>query len=639
MTPVQQKYMQEAAKRKRPEGTQQFQQLHFSDNDRLRGLVHDPFADHDALDKLPLPIQSGDRIKFLIMGAGIGGILNAVRLVQAGFAPDQIVLVEAAGGLGGTWYWNRYPGLHCDVESYVYMPLIEEMDYVPSHKYASGVEIRSYLTQVVERFRLSDRILYRTQLNGLQWDGSMRAWKIDMTTSRGPGGRDKSAFWVNADFVILVSGLFPYPQVPKIPGLTGFEGSMFHTSRWDYSVTGGSSDTPFPALDKLADKRVGIIGTGATAIQVVPEVAKYAKEVYVFQRTPSQVNSRGQRETDRTEWAERIATGPGWQKRRMENLAQLLCHHDTLEGVNLIDDEWSKLQAYCALMGSTKFGTITPDKVQEHIATMYTLDAEHAEKVRQRVLDIVKDKEIAEKLTPWYPTWCKRPTFSDLYLEAFNKPNVHLVDTAGKGVDSVTPHGIVAGGQEYPIDILIFCTGYRSPGYAHGNPAASMGIEIMGREGRSLNEKITSQGASSLHGCISNGFPNLFWMGVSQASATANYTHTLDVMSAHVSSIIATGHDRMGSKQQHGVVIEPLKDAEEAWAMRLMQGAAYFASVAVCTPGYITLEGEILEKMGDAVAGMKRARGSQWSEGIVSFTKELERWRGEGMGGIEVGAA
>jgi len=638
MSQEQLKYAQEAAKRLRSDGSKQYQDLHCSDNERLRSLVDDPFADHVALDKLVSPITSGDRIKFLILGAGIGGITNAVRLVKAGFTPDQILIVETAGGAGGTWYWNRYPGLHCDVESYVYLPLLEETGYAPTQKYASGVEIRSYLVQLLEQFGLSARVLYRTQISGLQWDDSTQKWRADMTTSRGPDGKNKGALWVNADFAILVSGVFPYPHVPKIPGLAGFEGDIFHTARWDYNITGGSSDTPFPDMHKLAGKRVGIVGTGATGIQIVPELAKHAKEVYVFQRTPSQVFTRGQRNTDPKEWRERIATVPGWQAARMENLAECLSGDGTPDMVNLVDDEWSKLKAYCAIIGSKQFNPVALDKIPEHIAKFQAMDADDTAKARKRIADIVKDKDTADKMMPWYYTWCKRPTFSDVYLQAFNNENVHLVDTDGKGVDSLTPHGVIANGQEYPVDILVMGTGFRSPAYAVADQSARLGIEITGRNNLRFTEKVETKGATSLHGCSMNGFPNLFWLSISQAATTANFSHTLDVMSRHVTYIIAEAHKRIpADDKDKRVVIEPSEAAEEMYAMQLMQGAAYYSAVAVCTPSYITLEGEYL-KPGDQMEMMKKARGASWSEGIVSFTRMLERWQADGkLEGVEVG--
>ncbi|KAF1837871.1 FAD/NAD(P)-binding domain-containing protein [Decorospora gaudefroyi] len=634
--PAEQRYFLEAAKRKNEEGTKQFEQLHFSGNTRLRGLANDIWADHAALDALPMPIDDGGRVKFLIFGAGMGGIVMAIKLIKKGFSSDQILLVETAGGVGGTWYWNRYPGLHCDVEAYCYLPLLEETGYMPPQKYCSGVEIRKYLERTVEKFGLSNRILFRTQATGLEWDENLKVWKANLKMLRGPRGKDEKSISLNADFVTIASGLFPYPQVPKVPGLAEFEGPMLHTARWDYNMTGGTTDDAFPEMNKLKDKVVGIVGTGATAIQVVPQLAKYAKEVYVFQRTPSYVFTRGQRDTDPAQWREKIASKPGWQRERMENLA-LSLSGELKQGDSMVDDEWTKLEAYGAIIGSSRFGLITPDKAQEHIATMMALDSKHSERARARVSQIVKDEETAKSLTGWYPTWCKRPTFSDEYLEAFNKANVHLINTDGKGIDKVTPKGVVANGQEYPIDILILSTGYRSPG-AGGDPGARTGIEIVGRNGRRLADKWEEQGPSTLHGVLSNGYPNLLMQTVTQSSATANYNHVIDVLSEHMASIVATAHDRSLNTRE-GVVIEPSAAAEEAWGMKIAQGAAFFSPIAVCTPGYLTLEGEALKTPApdDHVGMMKKAKGAISYQGLVSFIREIEGWRRNGeLEGVEV---
>lgn len=535
---------------------------------------------------------------------------------------------------------SSYPGLHCDVESYIYLPMLEETGYMPSQKYISGAEIRSYLIKLAKQFGLEKTTMYRTQVNGLQWSDDLRAWRADLTASRGANGQEKSPFWVNADFVLLTTGLFPRPQVPKVPGLAGFEGSMFHTARWDYEATGGSSDTAFPTMDKLKGKRVAVVGTGATAIQVIPEVAKYAEELYVFQRTPSQVNVRGQKDTDRKEWEEVITARKGWQKHRMENLAEHIALGAPDDHENLVGDEWSMLKAYCAIVGTDIFGVITPDKVQEHIGTMIARDAEHNTEIRQRVAKVVKNKETAEKLTPWYPTWCKRPTFSDVFLDTFNQENVHLVDTDGKGVESITPHGIVAKGTEYFVDVLILSTGYRSPGVGAGNPAVRTGIDIVGRGGRSLTDKWTSVGASTLHGCATNGFPNLFWMGPSQAGATPNFGHNLDVISIHVADIVKQGHEHVGGLQEGGVVVEVSEEAEQAWSLRVAQGAGAFGTVFVCTPGYMTSEGEALKVSGDQQEMLKGAKSGPWPNGMIRYIREIEAWRADGkLHGLEISAA
>ncbi|KAH7074897.1 hypothetical protein BKA63DRAFT_471566 [Paraphoma chrysanthemicola] len=637
--PPEQKYFVEAAKRKRSDGTKQFEQLHFSENDRLRSLADDPFADHAALDALPSPIEDDGSTKFLILGAGMGGIVMAIRLIKQGFSPDQIVLIETAGGVGGTWYWNRYPGLHCDVEAYIYLPLLEDTGYMPKEKYSSSVEIRTYLEDLVKRFDLGSRILFRSQVTGLEWDDEAKSWKTGLVARSGPDGKAEKKLTVHADFITLASGLFPYPQVPKVPGLSDFSGEMFHTSRWNYDVTGGSSDVAFPEMDKLRGKRVGIIGTGATAIQVVPQLAKYAKELYVFQRTPSQVNTRGQRNTDPAEWRANIAAKPGWQKERLENFADHIAGNKQPDDEDLVDDGWSKLEAYCALVGSNRFGRIAPDQAQEHIGRMIALDSAHNKQARERIANVVKDQDTAKKLTPWYPTWCKRPTFSDMYLETFNEPHVHLVDTDGKGIDSITPQGIVANGQEYPIDILVLSTGYRSPS-AGGDPGARMGIEIVGRNGRTITKKFEEQGISTLHGVFSNGFPNLFFQSATQAAATANYMHVIEVLSQHIAAIIAHGH-KQSSDPSKKVLIEPSAAGEDAWGMQIAQGAVYFSAVAICTPSYLNLEGEAFQMppADDHVAMMKKAKAAIWQGGLVDFTRFIEKWRGDGMDGVDVSVA
>ncbi|KAH7357427.1 hypothetical protein BKA66DRAFT_473248 [Pyrenochaeta sp. MPI-SDFR-AT-0127] len=635
--PPEQKYFVEAAKRRRADGTKQFQLLRSSDNEKLRHLADDLYADHAALDKLPLPINSGGRIKFLILGAGIGGIVLAIKLIKQGFSADQILLVETAGGVGGTWYWNRYPGLHCDVESYCYLPLLEETGYMPKQKYSSSVEIRTYLEDTVAKFGLKNRILFRSDAKGLEWNETFKIWKAIVTTRRGPEGKEEKDISIQADFVITASGLFPHPQVPKVPGLADFEGPMLHTARWDYSITGGSSDTAFPELEKLKGKRVGIIGTGATAIQVVPQLAKYAKELYVFQRTPSQVNTRGQRDTNPVEWKDKIAKNPGWHKDRMENFAQRLSGDLPPDAENLVDDGWTHMQAYCAIIGSSRFGVITPDKAQEHIGTLMALDSEHNTKARERIQQIVKDKETADNLTPWYPTWCKRPTFSDVYLDTFNNDNVHLIHTDGRGIDSVTSNSVVANGQDYPIDILVLSTGYRAPSTA-GDPGSLMGTEICGKDGLRLADKWEQKGISTLHGVFTNGFPNLFFQSVPQGGATANYAHVLHVLSDHIASIIHTGHKR-SSKDENRVVIELSAAAEDMWGMTIAQGAAYFSGFAVCTPGYLNLEGEALQMPPpeDQMAMLKKAKAAIWSKGLVDFTREIERWRSDGkLEGVEI---
>ncbi|KAI1759224.1 FAD/NAD(P)-binding domain-containing protein [Hypoxylon sp. FL1150] len=635
---VQAKYTAEAQKRVRKEGIDQYQVLSQSESDRLRHLVDDVWADHEALDALPPPLRDGDSPKFLIVGAGIGGIVAAVRLILAGFSADQIRIVEAAGGAGGTWYWNRYPGLHCDVESYTYLPLLEETGFVPSHKYSSGVEIRKYLQSVVKRYDLEDKILFRTQLGQLEWDDAARVWKAEMTSGRGPRGAEKVTFSVNAEFVWLTAGLLIQPQVPKLAGvgLEGFGGDILHTSLWNYDVTGGSSEEAFPELSKLKGKRVGIIGTGATAVQVLPCLAQYAKELYVFQRTPSAVYSRGQKPTSPEEW-KKITAEPGWHKARMENLAYNISN--TPGVADLINDEWSRQTAYSALVADPEFAMVAPEKVPEVIGTFLARDAENSARLRARIADVVKDKETAAKLTPWYPVWCKRPTFSDTYLESFNRPNVHLVDTDGAGVEGVTAQGVVANGREVPLDVLVLATGYRSPGAYGADPTARAGVRVRGRGGQTVAERWAPTGAATLHGYATSGFPNLFWLAPWQAGASGNQAHPLDVQCRQVAYVAAEAHRRAGGGglDLSGVVVEVEAAAQEAWSMRIMAGAARFATLTVCTPSYINNEGHMVDPNETVEDQMKKARASPYSGGMMAYVDELQNWQKEGkLSGIEV---
>ncbi|KAI2618418.1 FAD/NAD(P)-binding domain-containing protein [Hypoxylon sp. NC1633] len=638
---IQEKYAAEAAKRIRPDGIAQYQTLSESDSDRLRHLVDDIWADHTALDAQTPPLAPGDCPKFLIVGAGLGGIVAAVRLIQAGFSADQIRIVETAGGVGGTWYWNRYPGLHCDVEAYVYMPLLEETGFMPSNKYAPGVEIRNYLKDVVKRWNLEDKILFRTQLDKLEWDDGARVWKADLTTGRGPRGANKSTLAVKAEFVSLTAGLLSRPQVPKLSGvgIEGFKGDVFHTSLWNYDVTGGSSEEAFPDLSKLKDKRVGILGTGATAIQVVPCLAQYAKEVYVFQRTPSSVYPRGQKLTDPEEWKTKIASKPGWQSARIENLAAHLSNNAPPGVPDLVNDAWSNQPAYAALIGDADFPFVTPDKIPEVIGHFLMQDAPNTAKVRARVAEIVQDKDTAEKLTPWYPAWCKRPTFSDTYLQTFNKPHVHLVDTDGKGVSSVTPQGLVVNGTEFPLDVLVLGTGYETPGASIGDPSKRAGVTLLGRGGQTIPQKWAPTGVATLHGYASPGFPNLFFLSPMQAGVSGNQAHPLDVHCQQIAHVAAAAHRRAGPDglAKSGVVIEVQDKAAEVWSTRIMQGAARFATMATCTPSYINNEGHLVDPNATLEDQIKRARMSPYSAGMLEFVEELRKWREEGsLSGFDV---
>ncbi|CAK5269541.1 unnamed protein product [Mycena citricolor] len=616
---VAERYAQERDKRLRPDGTSQFVQL--STSDKYKYLATDPWVDHAALNAAAHVLSDGDDVKFLILGAGFGGLVLAARLIGAGFDASDIRLVDAAGGFGGTWYWNRYPGLMCDVESYVYMPLLEETGYMPKYKYAHGDELREQAERIAAHYRLQASL--RTVYHSADWSDEHKHWTVKMREDRGPDEPERS-FSVSAQFVCLAAGVIMSPQIPSLPGFDEFKGPTFHTGRWNYSVTGGSPASP--NLDKLKDKRVGIIGTGATAIQVIPELAKWAKELFVFQRTPSSVDVRNQHPTDPEEWKNKIATGKGWQHARSVNYNAILANQPE-EGPDLVSDASCQIPAFCGIIGAP--GIVTPEQIPEHIAKLHSLDLPRAERVRARIDEIVRDPETAAKLKAWYPVWCKRPTFHDDYLPAFNRPNVTLVDTDGKGVNALSADGVVANGTEYPIDVLVLSTGFQlTLGAGTGSPASRGRFRVTGAKGRDMDNKWTEEGCGTLHGIASSGFPNMFFLpGLSQLGFAVNFTFSLEATSKHIAAIVAQAHRVVGDAERP--VIEVEKSAEDAWTAEVVKRATWFAAVGGCTPGYFSLEGEGGRPKSIADQ-LKAAKSAVWGEGIVSYAKILEQWQAQG---------
>lgn len=629
------KYEQEAAKRFRPEGSAQFVQLASAEEERLRSLAADPWVDNESLDAQEPPIKNGDVHKYFTVGAGYGGILYGIQLIKRGIAtPDDIRLADASGGFGGTWYWNRFPGLHCDVESYLYLPLLEETGYVPSKKYAPGEEVRLHAERLAAKWGLTDKVLFRSDVKKVTWDDETQLWTVNLVHRRGPSTPPVEVEF-RAEYVYLAAGVLTRPQIPNIPGLLSFQGPIFHTARWDYSVTGGSPTNQ--VLDKLKGKKVAVVGTAATSIAVIPEVAKYAGELLVVQRTPAYCKPRGQHDTDPAEFQKTVALKPGWQDERQFNSNRFLTNATLPGEESLTKDEWATMPAYSAMMGSAKKGRVdpTPESIAAHVDSYHALDVANMERVRARVDSIVEDPETAAKLKPWYPSWCKRPTFSDKYLQVFNQPNVRLVDTDGQGPSRATERGLVVGEEEIPVDIIIFGTGYNiTAGKGHASPATRTGIEIIGRGGASLDAKWQTDGAATLHGYATNGFPNLFFSGMTQATTTGNNTWMLDLIAGHVTYTIAEAQRRV--KPGTRPVVEVTREGEEAHTAEIVRRAPFYAALAGCTPGYFNGHGDA-QLITDPKDKEKRARGAAWSEGTISFLDYVRKWRNEGsLRGVQI---
>ncbi|MEJ2869273.1 NAD(P)/FAD-dependent oxidoreductase [Actinomycetospora sp. OC33-EN08] len=561
------RYRAERDRRLRPDGEAQYTPL---GADRGAG---DPWAGDDDGDRAPVH----DAVDALVVGGGFGGLVAAARFRDAGL--ERIRVVDAAADLGGTWYWNRYPGVACDVESYIYLPLLEEVGVMPTRKYAPGEEIRRHAQAIGRRFDLYRDALFRTEVTGLAWDDEAARWTV--RTNRGDV--------VSARYVVISSGPFNRPKLPGIPGIADFRGHTFHTSRWDYEHTGAD-------LERLADRRVAVIGTGATAIQVVPHLARAARHLLVFQRTPSCVDERGDRTTDPAWWE---TLEPGWQRTRRENFLALVDGREA--GDDLVDDRWTDT---APVRGRRRAATGREDPA----LAVELADAEKMDEIRARVDDLVDDAATADALKPWYRQMCKRPTFSDAYLQAFNRPDVTLLDTRGAGVERITPDGLVVDGVEHPVDTIVLATGFE----LGADPATRAGVDIRGRDGLPLAE-YWADGLRTFHGWVSRGFPNLFHLGSTQNAASPNFAHVLEVQAEHVAGVVAE------AEQRGAVLVEPSAAAEDRWVATIRERAVDMQDFqAQCTPGYYNGEGR------------PRRRSEQFGGGPVEFHAVLADWREHG---------
>ena len=567
------KYRIEREKRLRADGIRQYKELKGDYEEFDRDPYVEPGFTRDAV------IEDVDVV---IVGGGFGGMIEAANLTKAGITNFRIV--EKAGDFGGTWYWNRYPNAACDVESYVYLPLLEDTGYMPTEKYAKAPEIFAYCQLLGRTFDMYRGALFQTEVEDMRWDESKKRWNV--MTSRSDV--------LSAKFIVIAGGVLHKAKLPGIPGIETYAGRAFHTSRWDYSFTGGSSQT---LMEKLADKRVGIVGTGATAVQVVPKLGEAAKELFVFQRTAACVGVRNNKPTD-PEWFKSLK--PGWQAERTRNFTQAVT--GAQPAVDMIDDEWTKMN----WVDTRKL----PENDDEALE-LERIDFENMERVRQRIADVITDSAMAELMMPWYSQSCKRPCFHDEYLPAFNRPNVHLVDTDGKGVNEINERGVIVNGVEYPVDLLIFASGFEvTTTYTH-----RLGFDPKGRNGVSLSEA-WAEGPATLHGVLSNGFPNMFMISTVQGAQATNFVHSITETAQHVAFLIEQ------CVKGNIATIEPETAAQENWFETLfaqLWGIARYN--ATCTPGYLNSEGG-----GD----MRSARAIAWMTSVLGFAEYVENWRQQG---------
>jgi cation diffusion facilitator CzcD-associated flavoprotein CzcO len=577
------KYLEERDKRLRPDGNEQYLRV----EGRLAHYLEDPYT--PFVEREP----RHDHVTFAFIGGGFAGLVTGARLVEAGITDVRII--EKGGDFGGTWYWNRYPGAQCDTASMVYLPLLEETGHMPTEKYAHAPEILAQCQRIGRKFGLYDNALFHTQVKDLEWDSQRSRWRI--RTNRGDE--------FTAQFLGMGTGPLHVPKLPGIPGLESFKGHSFHTSRWDYAYTGG--DPSGAPLDKLRDKRVAIIGTGATAVQCVPHLARACGELLVFQRTPSSVDVRANVSID-PEWFAQIAT-PGWQQRWLENFTANQAGFGMAEE-DLVQDGWTDLsrRIRSKIMGLPR-DKMTP---QNMLAAYEDSDYEKMEEIRARVNSIVRDEATAERLKAWYRQLCKRPCFHDAYLDAFNSANTRLIDTDGKGVERITETGVVVGGVEYPVDCIIYASGFEV-GTAFTRRA---GFDLTGRNGLKLSQ-YWAEGMRTKHGIHVHGFPNAFIVQPTQgANLISNVPHNLTEAGKTIAMVIRHALD-VGAKE-----VEVTKDAETAWIELLLTGAGRMIGSPDCTPGYYNNEGQT------PGPGARLAVGHPG--GAMAYFKYIEGWRNSG---------
>jgi cyclohexanone monooxygenase len=576
------KYAAERAKRLRPDGNDQYIQIegHF-----------DRYLDDPYMPVVPRAPKTDD-VTVAIIGGGFAGLVTGARLKQAGIADVRII--EKGGDFGGTWYWNRYPGAQCDTTSFIYMPLLEETGHMPTEKYAHGPEILEHSRRIGRQFDLYDGALFHTRVMELEWDDDRGRWIV--STDRGDE--------FTARFVTMGTGPLHVPKLPGIPGIEKFKGHSFHTSRWDYTYTGGDPDGA--PLDKLGDKRIAIIGTGATAVQCVPEVAKTAQQLYVFQRTPSSVDVRDNRPTD-PQWFRDFAQ-PGWQQRWLENFAAV--QTGMLPEEDMTQDGWTDI----ARRVRAKILTLpaedwTPDGM---LRAFEDTDFEKMEEIRARVDTIVKDEATAQRLKAWYRQLCKRPCFHDEYLQSFNQPSTELVDTEGKGVERITAKGVVANGREYEVDCIVYASGFEV-GTEH---TRRMGFDPVGR-GRVKLSDYWKDGMRTKHGMFVHGFPNLFLVQLQQGgNLISNVPHNLTEAGRTIAMILGRALDAGATE------VEVTKQAEDEWMDMLRMTPGTFFGTTECTPGYYNGEGQ------PTVAG--RDFLMAYPLGAMAYFQYLDGWRASG---------
>jgi cation diffusion facilitator CzcD-associated flavoprotein CzcO len=581
---LREKYRAERDKRLRPDGNDQY----LEPTGRFAHLLDDPYT--VVVDRPPVR----EDVNVAVIGSGFAGLVVGAKLKQAGVT--DVRLIDKAGDVGGVWYWNRYPGAMCDTAAMIYLPMLEETGTVPSAKYVPAPEIHAHARRIATTFDLYDGALLSTGITGVVWNDDSSRWII--TTDRGDE--------VRARFVTVGTGPLHRPKLPGIPGIDEFAGHAFHTSRWDYDYTGGGPGGEL--MDKLADKRVGIIGTGATAVQCIPHLSRSAGELFVFQRTPSSIDTRNNHPID-PDWFASLEEG--WQKKWLLNFTTLQTGGFADE--DLVKDGWTDIAQRIrdrVVAEITNGGEFTPDTIRRAYEES---DDEKMDEIRFRVDAIVDDARTAEGLKPWYRQLCKRPCFHDEYLQSFNAPTTHLVDTDGKGVERIDATGVWVGGEHYDLDCIVFASGFE----VGTEQSRRSGFEIVGRGGSTLTER-WADGMQTLHGIHVHDFPNLFVVGITQAAnLISNVPHNFVEAGETIAAVVAHAESTGATE------VEVTVEAEANWVDLLEGNPMAFMGNSDCTPGYYNNEGR-------PTGRRERLNMSGYPSGPIAYFDYISRWRSSG---------
>jgi cation diffusion facilitator CzcD-associated flavoprotein CzcO len=461
----------------------------------------------------------------VVVGAGFGGLVMLHRLRGLGFT---VRVFEAGGGIGGTWYWNRYPGARCDIESLEYSYQFSEelqQEWEWSERYATQPEILRYIEHVADRFDLRRDVQLDTRVRAAHWDEAADRWKIE--TERGE---------VGARFLIMATGCLSSANVPDFPGRDSFAGPTYHTGRW-----------PHDGVD-FTGQRVAVIGTGSSAIQSIPLIAEQAAHLTVFQRTPS-YSIPAHNAPLAPEIVRRVKSD--YAGFRQHNAAQpfgadfppnpvFAYHVDAAERERVYEERWQQ--------GGLGFITAFGDLLFDH-----TANATAAEFVRGKIHEIVRDPVVAEKLSPKQVIGCKRLCVDTGYYATFNRPNVTLVDVSETPIEAITPRGVRVAGTEYEVDAIVFATGFDAM------TGALLAVDIRGAGGRTLRDK-WAEGPRTYLGVGTAGFPNLFIItGPGSPSVLANMVPAVEQHAHWIADCLAY-------LREHGIArIDAQPAAEDAW--------------------------------------------------------------------------